>query len=87
MIQLIRIGLNNRSVSECCFEPLYLEVGNQLIIIVLRWRIKNGFLIDIQDLIAIFNSFGYTGIFLVSFIGSIIPFVPIPYDLPTLYKW
>jgi membrane protein DedA with SNARE-associated domain len=41
--------------------------------------IKNGFLIDIPDLITIFNSFGYTGIFLVSFIGSIIPFVPIPY--------
>lgn len=41
--------------------------------------IKNDFLIDIQDLITIFNSFGYTDIFLVSFIGSIIPFVPIPY--------
>lgn len=37
------------------------------------------FLIDVQDLITIFNSFGYAGIFLVSFIGSIIPFVPIPY--------
>jgi membrane protein DedA with SNARE-associated domain len=36
-------------------------------------------LFDIQDLISIFNSLGYTGIFLVSFIGSIIPFVPIPY--------
>lgn len=37
------------------------------------------FLIDVQDLITIFNSFGYACIFLVSFIGSIIPFVPIPY--------
>jgi membrane protein DedA with SNARE-associated domain len=36
-------------------------------------------LINIQDLISIFNSFGYAGIFLVSFVGSIIPFVPIPY--------
>jgi membrane protein DedA with SNARE-associated domain len=36
-------------------------------------------LIDIQNLITIFNSFGYTGIFLISFVGSIIPFVPIPY--------
>jgi membrane protein DedA with SNARE-associated domain len=35
--------------------------------------------INIEGLITIFNSFGYAGIFLVSFIGSIIPFVPIPY--------
>ena len=35
--------------------------------------------IDINGILAIFSSLGYLGIFLISFIGSIIIFVPIPY--------
>ena len=35
--------------------------------------------INLEDLFSFFNSFGYLGILLISFIGSIIIFVPIPY--------
>ncbi|HEY7109111.1 MAG TPA: VTT domain-containing protein [Nitrososphaeraceae archaeon] len=34
---------------------------------------------SIEDLFAFYDDFGYLGILLISFIGSIIPFVPIPY--------
>lgn len=34
---------------------------------------------SIEDLFAFYDDFGYIGILLISFIGSIIPFVPIPY--------
>ncbi|HZA06626.1 MAG TPA: VTT domain-containing protein [Nitrososphaeraceae archaeon] len=34
---------------------------------------------NIEDLLSFFNSFGYVGILAVSFIGSIIIFIPIPY--------
>ena len=33
----------------------------------------------ISDLFAFFGSFGYLGILLISFIGSIIVFIPVPY--------
>jgi membrane protein DedA with SNARE-associated domain len=36
-------------------------------------------LIDIQDLYSFYSGSGYLGIFLISFIGSIIPFIPVPY--------
>jgi len=36
-------------------------------------------LTSIEDLFAFYDDFGYLGILLISFIGSIIPFVPIPY--------
>lgn len=36
-------------------------------------------MIDIQDLFSFYSSSGYVGIFLISFIGSIIPFIPVPY--------
>jgi membrane protein DedA with SNARE-associated domain len=36
-------------------------------------------LIDIQDLYYFYSGSGYLGIFLISFIGSIIPFIPVPY--------
>jgi membrane protein DedA with SNARE-associated domain len=36
-------------------------------------------LIDIQDLYSFYSSSGYVGIFLISFVGSIIPFIPVPY--------
>jgi membrane protein DedA with SNARE-associated domain len=36
-------------------------------------------LIDIQDLYSFYSGSGYIGIFLISFIGSIIPFIPVPY--------
>ncbi len=35
--------------------------------------------IDINGILAFFSSLGYLGIFLISFVGSIIIFVPIPY--------
>jgi membrane protein YqaA with SNARE-associated domain len=34
---------------------------------------------SLEDLLSFFNSFGYLGILLISFVGSIIIFVPIPY--------
>lgn len=34
---------------------------------------------DINEIFAVFNSFGYLGVLLVSFVASIIIFVPIPY--------
>ena len=34
---------------------------------------------NLEDLLSFFNSFGYPGILLISFVGSIILFVPIPY--------
>lgn len=34
---------------------------------------------SIEDLFAFFDDFGYLGIFLISFVGSIIVFVPVPY--------
>lgn len=34
---------------------------------------------SIEDLFAFYDDFGYPGIFLISFIGSIIVFVPVPY--------
>lgn len=36
-------------------------------------------MIDIQDLYSFYSGSGYIGIFLISFIGSIIPFIPVPY--------
>lgn len=36
-------------------------------------------MIDIQDLYYFYSGSGYIGIFLISFIGSIIPFIPVPY--------
>jgi membrane protein DedA with SNARE-associated domain len=36
-------------------------------------------LTSIEDLFAFYDDFGYPGIFLISFIGSIIVFVPVPY--------
>lgn len=36
-------------------------------------------MIDIQDLFSVYSGSGYAGIFLISFIGSIIPFIPVPY--------
>lgn len=36
-------------------------------------------MIDIPDLYSFYSSSGYIGIFLISFIGSIIPFIPVPY--------
>ena len=36
-------------------------------------------MIDIPDLYSVYSSSGYIGIFLISFIGSIIPFIPVPY--------
>jgi membrane protein DedA with SNARE-associated domain len=36
-------------------------------------------LTSIEDLFAFYDDFGYAGILLISFIGSIIVFVPIPY--------
>ncbi len=36
-------------------------------------------MINFQDLYSFYSSLGYTGIFIISFIGSIIPFIPIPY--------
>ena len=36
-------------------------------------------MIDIQDLYSFYSGSGYVGIFLISFIGSIIPFIPVPY--------
>lgn len=36
-------------------------------------------MIDIQDLYSFYSGSGYLGIFLISFIGSIIPFIPVPY--------
>ncbi len=36
-------------------------------------------MIDIQDLYSFYSSSGYVGIFLISFVGSIIPFIPVPY--------
>lgn len=36
-------------------------------------------MIDIQDLFSFYSGSGYAGIFLISFIGSIIPFIPVPY--------
>ncbi|MFL6395832.1 MAG: VTT domain-containing protein, partial [Nitrososphaeraceae archaeon] len=34
---------------------------------------------NLEDLLSFFNSFGYFGILLISFVGSIIIFIPIPY--------
>jgi membrane protein YqaA with SNARE-associated domain len=34
---------------------------------------------NLEDLLSFFNSFGYLGILLISFVGSIIIFIPIPY--------
>jgi membrane protein DedA with SNARE-associated domain len=36
-------------------------------------------LTSIEDLFAFYDDFGYPGIFLISFIGSVIVFVPVPY--------
>jgi membrane protein DedA with SNARE-associated domain len=36
-------------------------------------------LTSIEDIFAFYDDFGYPGIFLISFIGSIIVFVPVPY--------
>ena len=36
-------------------------------------------MIDIPDLYSFYSSSGYIGIFLISFVGSIIPFIPVPY--------
>lgn len=36
-------------------------------------------MIDIQDLYSFYSGSGYVGIFLISFVGSIIPFIPVPY--------
>ena len=36
-------------------------------------------MIDIPDLYSFYSSSGYIGIFLISFLGSIIPFIPVPY--------
>ena len=34
---------------------------------------------DINEVFALFNNLGYFGIFIISFLGSIIVFVPVPY--------
>lgn len=36
-------------------------------------------MIDLQDLYSLYSSSGYLGILVISFVGSIIPFIPIPY--------
>jgi membrane protein DedA with SNARE-associated domain len=35
---------------------------------------------DINEIFAVFNTFGYLGILFISFLGSIIILVPIPYS-------